>query len=979
MNDSRSAQSVGWRRLVDSFHQDKASYPIPAYSEFMPPPRVAITPFGEIDPALFSEDDPFGWRITEIEEEYQLKPGLDKIGRQVMDHLIKLGRGEPEVHIGGHEGQNLRDNPYWPPELAAHAGHLDHEMYVSFLPLALSRSQDDKGRVLWTCFGGSEQGPERVFWKGFYTSPTQEVPAGDGLGFFIRLLAAAYQESLQDADQLYSAGFRILPAPVDDSIIGAAAAPLPGWTGRYLVNEQSSFENVRYLLTFCPFSRLPGSVKERYFSGSLNLLPFPGSLALWGARNYQRLQDELPFATQIPLLQLLHRHTGPHGIRVPQSGWLHEPRPGKEAVETRPELLVHNFIRTHRWDRIHRFENELTHNPRVEKVIRVLFSTGLDVIGLYDKPMARNCQLWSHDFKMVLNGPIAEKKDIHRAEAMLEEGGLFGYRFQYPAMRAGSYDVYWHRPVVAYFSSKLNSCELLADAPLGYLTAYPASQDGSEEPLELWPRLLKRQAYLFALRDFENEHDHYAHETALNLVSLLDAWELLGEHPLERTFARGILRLRNDEELDEWIASLPVRARNPDALRLIQGSLAQMIEPASEKVGALSGITFSQTATRTFEVAYWNDIQFLSQGEYQNKDNADCVEDQATLSLLAHHHRDLERLGDYLIKRHQAAIQQAGLENQAFCGELPFRWQTDFDFPLFNGWKNNQERNDFERDILVVIPGKDHTCPVILGDHYDTAYMEDLYEPGRGGSGARKAAAGADDNHSATAVLLQAAPIYLELSRQGRLERDIWLVHLTGEEFPADCLGARHLSQALIEKNLRLHLEGDQWIDLSGARPAGIFVMDMIAHNRDDDQDIFQISPGKSRQSLLLARQAHLANQAWNDETTQWNHSPERRGLGPGRRSADGARIPAIARHLRLQGEVRTQDNPTSSLFNTDCQIFSDIGAPVVLFMENYDINRSGYHDTKDTLENIDLDYGAALAAIAIETVARVASLKSLE
>jgi hypothetical protein len=42
--------------------------------------------------------------------------------------------------------------------------------------------------------------------------------------------------------------------------------------------------------------------------------------------------------------------------------------------------------------------------------------------------------------------------------------------------------------------------------------------------------------------------------------------------------------------------------------------------------------------------------------------------------------------------------------------------------------------------------------------------------------------------------------------------------------------------------------------------------------------------------------------------------------------------------------------------------------------MENYDINREGYHDVHDTMANIDLDYGAALAAISIETVARVAS-----
>ena len=71
---------------------------------------------------------------------------------------------------------------------------------------------------------------------------------------------------------------------------------------------------------------------------------------------------------------------------------------------------------------------------------------------------------------------------------------------------------------------------------------------------------------------------------------------------------------------------------------------------------------------------------------------------------------------------------------------------------------------------------------------------------------------------------------------------------------------------------------------------------------------------------------------------------------------------------------IRVEWEPRSALFNTDGQIFSDLGIPVVLFMENYDINRSGYHDTQDTMKNIDLDYGAALAAIAIETVARVAT-----
>jgi len=105
----------------------------------------------------------------------------------------------------------------------------------------------------------------------------------------------------------------------------------------------------------------------------------------------------------------------------------------------------------------------------------------------------------------------------------------------------------------------------------------------------------------------------------------------------------------------------------------------------------------------------------------------------------------------------------------------------------------------------------------------------------------------------------------------------------------------------------------------------------------------------------------------------EWNRTPERRKRGRGSRSKDGVAIPEIARHPELHGEVRVPRDPRSSLFNTDGQIFSDVGLPVVLFMENYDISRTGYHDTKDNMSNIDLDYGSAVAAIAIESVARVA------
>jgi hypothetical protein len=155
--------------------------------------------------------------------------------------------------------------------------------------------------------------------------------------------------------------------------------------------------------------------------------------------------------------------------------------------------------------------------------------------------------------------------------------------------------------------------------------------------------------------------------------------------------------------------------------------------------------------------------------------------------------------------------------------------------------------------------------------------------------------------------------------------------------------------------------------------------MDMIAHNRSEPRYVFQISPGRSAASLRLAGLAQGACRDWNIGAVAWNRRADRRGRGRGERSADGVRIPAISLHPRLKGEVRTADDPRSTLFNTDGQIFSDAGVPVVLFMEDYDINRHGYHDSLDTMAAIDLDFGAALAAVAIETAARAAAAPVLD
>jgi hypothetical protein len=386
-------------------------------------------------------------------------------------------------------------------------------------------------------------------------------------------------------------------------------------------------------------------------------------------------------------------------------------------------------------------------------------------------------------------------------------------------------------------------------------------------------------------------------------------------------------------------------------------------------------LTLHHTARRRFEEAYWRRIAFLAEGRFINKDNADCVHDPATLAQLRHRHRDLDALAEYLLAHYRRLIAARGMTGRAATGDLPFRWHTDFDFAWSGGWLANQQGHLEERNVVMVIPGRDRGRAVIMADHYDTAYMEDRYGYQHGGHGPRLAAAGADDNHSATAALMLAAPIFLDLSRAGQLGCDVWLVHLTGEEFPSDCLGARHLTQSLVEGTLELRTGGgrEDRIDLSETRVQGVYVSDMIAHNNDRRRDVFQICPGTSGESMWLALQAHLANQDWNRLAPGWNRR-SRRGCKRGRRSADGRTLPRLALHPQLQGEVRPAIDPHSTLYNTDGQIFSDAGVPVVLFMENYDINRHGYHDSQDTMANIDLDYGAAVAAIVIETVARAAT-----
>jgi hypothetical protein len=958
---------AGWSRLIpgENWLGGSAAFRIDAYSEFMPPPRVGWKPYGRVpvNPQLFSPDDPFGWKVHEFDEALELQPGLHQIAKDLMTRLKRLQDGNPDTGLPRHIS---RDNPFWPPEMGS--AKLQDDPCVLLLPLALSRTQDDKGRVRWTLFGNSEQGPGKAFWKSFFTAPGVEAPAEFGIGFFCRLLQAVYGEQAADADGLRRVGLRIVPEDQPDFPFWSEGE-LPSWAKRFLLRDDEPGDAVKYVVTFRHFGRLPAVVREGYLGGRLTLLPFPGSLVFWGVERARRAYSQLPMALQIPLLANVDRHESPIGIRVPQAGVFHQPNADQPTYARTDGHLRNAYRRTHRWEKILRDQDQVELLGKEASLVNVLFSTLPDDVELYGKPMARNVQIWNQRAEVLLDGPHASAADIKRAMRTIQAGGVFGYRFLFPAMRVGKHDVYWHRPLVAYRDAG-GEVAVLPDAPLGYLTAYDADKPRLDRAVELWPRMQQRPVLLAALAGEDYTRKRQVPLQVRNVRKLAHAYALFGAKPLPVNFARRIMGLDREGAGERWLAQLP---------ELVADRIREIVEPEpAETVGgkahrAPSSLTYAHSARRSFEVAYWKTIASLAEGTLLNKNNADCALDEASQRMLPYRERHLERLGDVLLAYYEKKIAAANLSGRALVGEMPFRWRTDLDYSWMGGWRKSQDA-EAERNLLVVIPGRNRREAVIMADHYDTAYMEDKYKKDVPGGGARMSACGADDNHSATAAMMLAAPIFLDMSRQGKLGCDVWLVHLTGEEFPADCLGARALTERLVTRTLTMRLPGGQSQDLSPTTIRGVYVSDMIAHNHDRERDIFQISPGNDPGSMWLAYQAHVANEMWNESVSYWNKRQRRDGLPRSRRSPHGAAIPEVAPFLPLSGHVRVTSDPRSTLFNTDGQIFSDAGVPCVLFMENYDINRTGYHDTHDTMENIDLDYGAAVCAITIEAVARAAN-----
>ena len=283
--------------------------------------------------------------------------------------------------------------------------------------------------------------------------------------------------------------------------------------------------------------------------------------------------------------------------------------------------------------------------------MHVLFSTVPDDMGLYDKPMARNVQLWTMAGQLFLDGPGRTAEEIRRAFHTVEAGGTFGYRFQWPAMRVGRHEIYWHRILAAYPTH--SDVEILTDAPLGYLTAYPTggrkgedpragytiAPNALERPVELWPRLLHRPVLAAAIEHAQSPGDGQKLQTARNVRKLFDATTLTGE-PLPRRLARRLLSLPREGSVDGWLKNLPNGELSSGARSLVRSA----DDPLPRRRGATvpDSLTYGRSARRAFEVEYWKTIAALAEGRFLNKNNADCVRDASTQHLLTYHDRQLD-------------------------------------------------------------------------------------------------------------------------------------------------------------------------------------------------------------------------------------------------------------------------------------------------------------------------------------------------
>ncbi|HTL12925.1 MAG TPA: M28 family peptidase, partial [Bdellovibrionota bacterium] len=336
--------------------------------------------------------------------------------------------------------------------------------------------------------------------------------------------------------------------------------------------------------------------------------------------------------------------------------------------------------------------------------------------------------------------------------------------------------------------------------------------------------------------------------------------------------------------------------------RLVSGPKVEWVDDAAIPPvpatvdGAVTGDWSAPGAFEAFRDAYREDVRIVA-GEREALfpvSGRRVTFARKNCALVDH---DLEDAADYLAERYAA------------LGISTFRQRFT--------WRGLPQSN-LVAVLPATLPGGSGR-PLLLADHYDTAFAEDVYAA----TGKRVAVPGADDNGSATAALLRAASLLRDVPRR----EPIWLTHLTGEEYPADDLGARELVS---------------WLKRTHWSVRGFWVMDMIGWRAEGDR-LVQISAGDGAEAMAFAAGVR-------DAFTR---------VAPG-----------------LLPVIRQSNDERAYLYNTDGLVFSEAGWPALLVNEHLNalenLERPDYHHTTDLSGIMDMDFAARVALAVIDAAAAV-------
>jgi hypothetical protein len=95
------------------------------------------------------------------------------------------------------------------------------------------------------------------------------------------------------------------------------------------------------------------------------------------------------------------------------------------------------------------------------------------------------------------------------------------------------------------------------------------------------------------ISEVEAEHPHH-HQDTLRVRKVLETADLM-QRPLSRSFALRLLAFSRNEELRQWIESLPEKTLSQELNKVV----------ANECPFVGNAMTVHRTARRSFEVSYW--------------------------------------------------------------------------------------------------------------------------------------------------------------------------------------------------------------------------------------------------------------------------------------------------------------------------------------------------------------------------------------